>query len=390
MTQVTIIGAGPTGLIAAATLVKSGVAVRIFEKKAHIDEMSKALAIHAGTLEILEATHPQLLQKILAHGIKLDHAFFGKNKLDLKQIPSKYNFVLSLEQGHTEHLLEEYLASLGVKVEREIELLNLTQNSHQVIAGLAHKNGRNFFVESDYLIDCGGAHSTARHLLNIQFKGEKYLGHMVMGDFKVNTPWAQDSLRLINAGEQGFAGILPIPGGMVRLILVPFKDEIELPVTINHFTYLAKKLAPQIEIVQNFWLTDIQVHKRLAEKFRVGRIFLAGDAAHIHSPVGGQGMNMGLHDAVNIANKLQKVLNKKTPEKILDLYEKERRPVIKQVLRLTDRAMKSGIDNKLSVMISKLAIKIITPIFFACPFLQKKLLILLSEVGSARKEIARL
>lgn len=390
--KVIIIGGGPVGLLAAATLAKYKIAVRIFEKEEKRIELSKALAVHAGTLEYLEVTHPQLLAMFLAQGKKLQRMNFGgKYNVNLNLIPSKYNFVLGLEQNETERLLAQYLESLGGQLERGCELINAREENGKVVAILKSSDGNNFEVSGDYLLDCSGAHSIIRKdILRLSFHGEKYLGRLLMADIAVKSELAQDE-GYLTRNQTGLAGFLPLnEKPFFRVILIPqIATEIPQEIPLQYFLEMAKKIAPEIELgEENKWLTSFELSRRMVEKLRVGRIFLAGDAAHIHSPVGGQGMNLGMQDALNISLKLKHVLLDDTSPTLLDDYEKQRLPIIKEVLRLTNAAMRSGFEKSFLSRVGLAFLrKIIAPIFFRSKFLQKILVVKLSQIESARKEI---
>jgi len=393
-TQVTIIGGGPTGLLCAINLINSDIKVRIFESRSERSPLSRALAIHAGTLEYLEATHPSLLKKILARGKKIQNLrITEKYELNASLIPSKYNYILLLEQEETEELFEAHLASLGTKVERSCQLVDVRNEERQVIA-ILKKDDEEFSVTSKYLIDCSGAHSIIRkQILKIPFRGEKYIAKLVMGDVKLRSNLPEYS-GYLTGNENGNAAFLPLTSKKYfRIILTPQKD-IEIPekITIEFFQNLCKKMAPEIELErENKWLTSFELSKRMVSKMRVGRIFLAGDAAHIHSPIGGQGMNLGLQDSFNICYKLKRVLMDGFGERTLDNYEKERFPIIIKVLRLTNAAMLSGIEKSLISKIGLFIIRyIVAPIFFRSKFLQKKFFITISQIKSAREEMKRM
>ena len=171
-----------------------------------------------------------------------------------------------------------------------------------------------------------------------------------------------------------------------------FSSEIPAEISLSYFRNLAKIIAPQLELSdESKWLTSFEISRRMAQTMRAGRIFLAGDAAHIHSPVGGQGMNLGMQDSFNICDKISQVLRGNVDEKILDDYEKQRLPIIAKVLKLTNAAMRSGVERTfLSSLAFFIIQKFIAPIFFRSKFLQMKLCELLSQVDSARAEIKNL
>jgi 2-polyprenyl-6-methoxyphenol hydroxylase-like FAD-dependent oxidoreductase len=390
-TQVIIIGAGSVGLLSAVHLAKSGIKFRIFEKRQNISNLSKALAIHSGTLEYLEEFYPDLLQEFLQKGRKIKYLKFGeKYQLNLNIIASKYNFVLALEQSQTEAILENYLEKIGVKVERNCCLISLQNNQNEVICSIKSAS-EEFKVRSQYLLDCSGAHSIIRKdILKMPFEGEKYFGHIVMGDVKLNSNINNNSAQIIGSNK-GLAALLPLTkSSYFRVILIPhFDAKIPQEISMDYFLNLAKIIVPQIDLEQeNNWLTSFEISKRVVKKLRIKGIFLAGDAAHIHSPVGGQGMNLGMQDSFNICYKLKRVLIDGADNKILDNYQKERMPIIKDVLKTTNIATKSGVENSfISALLSFMIEKVIAPIFFNSKFLQKKLVTKISQIKSARKEI---
>lgn len=381
-------------MLSAITLASNKIRVRIFEKEKQRSKFSKALVIHSGTLEILEVLHPQLLKILLTQGKKIHHLRFGsKYNIDLNLIPSKFNFALSLEQNETEKILEEYLQEFGIKVER-LALLTDLKNEKDKVTVTIQKSNQILIIGADYLLDCSGTHSIIRkNILQLSFKGEKYLGKIVMEDVKIKSHLKNDE-AFVTSSKSGIAGFVTLTEkNYFRVILIPhFKGEIPNKISINYFLNLTKILAPDIELsTENKWLTKFEISKRMVEKLQVGRIFLADDAAHIHSPVGGQGMNLGMQDAVNISLKLKRVLVDLEDKKILDLYQKQRMPVIKDILGNTDLAMHFGVEDS---FISKIGIGIlknlVPPVFFHSRFLQKKLCTKVSQIKSARNEIEKM
>jgi 2-polyprenyl-6-methoxyphenol hydroxylase-like FAD-dependent oxidoreductase len=390
--KVIIVGAGPVGLLSAIILQKSGIKFRIFEKEKERSKLSKALAIHAGTLELLEKIDVELLKKFLARGKQIREMRLGKkHKINIGIIPSKYNFILMLEQRETERILEEHLANIGKVVERSNQVID-AKNYQQRVTIKLRNSKQDFETSADYLLDCSGAHSMIRkEVLRLPFKGEKYLGKIVMGDVKINSLISQNVGRAVR-NEAGVAAFVPLnEKNFFRVILIPNSAEkIPPEISLSFFKNLAQKICPEIKLSKDYqWLTSFEISKRMVGKLKVGRIFLLGDAAHIHSPIGGQGMNLGMQDAFNICHKLQRVLVNAEDEKILELYEKERLPVIKDVLRTTDFAMKSGFEKTFFGVIENFILrKIFAPIFFRSEFLQKIIFTKLSQIKSARREIA--
>lgn len=393
-TQITIVGAGPVGLLSSINLIKNGISIRIFDDKKVRSELSRALVVHIGTLELLEVTHPELLKRFLEKGRKLKGMKFAdKYEVNLALTPSKYKAALVLEQQESEEILEEYLNEIGVKVERNCRVSTAQDQGDKVVT-IVEKDGEKFEVASDYLLDCSGAHSVIRkNVLRASFRGEKYFGKIVMGDVTLRSHSADDFGHVFRS-KKGIAALVPINHpGFFRVILIPFFDaKIPQKITMEYFQNLSKEISQQFEIgSEQRWLTSFEISRRMTSKLNFGRMFLAGDAAHVHSPVGGQGMNLGLQDSFNICEKLKKVLKEGADMKIFDDYTKERIPVIKKVLRMTNAAMRSGVEKSyFSEILLFFVQKIIAPIFFRSKALQRRFCITLSQINSARDEIKRL
>jgi 3-(3-hydroxy-phenyl)propionate hydroxylase len=389
-TQVFISGAGPSGLAAALFFAKNGVPVRIIDKNRQRSDKSKALGVQAGTLESIDYyLDPEMTKKMITQGQKVSSAYLHIDHrepitVDLSVISSNYNFVLILPQSETERILEEALEKYGVKVERNTELVDFEQNDNRVLIKLSGETAR-----ADFLLGCDGAHSTVRHKLNFSFKGSPYDGDFILGDVQVNWPWPKDSIRIfINA--KGTIACFPIKGGMYRLVLIPkfSKPSKESDMTSAEFQSITRELSGgKIETLDPQWMTRFRVHHRLAERFRNDRVFLVGDAAHIHSPAGGQGMNTGIQDALILAQKLTKVIQGKEAYSSLDNYEKERRPIAKSVLRATDLVSRMGLAKE-NALLHATRRYLIPKIVKFKPF-QRYVAHGISEVGIARKQIQK-
>ncbi len=271
-------------------------------------------------------------------------------RLDLSLVPSEYNFILILSQVETERFLEDQLARHAVAVERQREAIAVADQGSHVVARIRHASGNVEEVVADYVVGCDGAHSVVRHSMNIPYAGSTYEGDFVLGDVALSWPWPSGGIRVF-LSDLGALACFPMKGqaGLHRLILVnttaidpsAFTATSESDVSPEAFRQLVDSLAPEpIEIRDFKWLTRFRLHHRIAQHFRVGRAFLAGDAAHIHSPVGGQGMNTGIQDALNLGSKLATVLRGRSDASLLDQYEKERIPVAREVLRGTDLGFK--------------------------------------------------
>jgi 3-(3-hydroxy-phenyl)propionate hydroxylase len=389
-TQVFISGAGPSGLTAALFFAKNGVPVRIIDKNLQRSDKSKALGVQAGTLESIDYfLDPQITNTMIAKGQQVSSAFLHIDEhhpiaVDLSVIPSKYNFVLILPQSETERILEEALEKLGIKVERNTELIDFEQTTDAVSIRLSDG-----VVMADFLIGCDGAHSTVRHKLDFSFKGSAYNGDFILGDVRVRWPWPMDSIHIfINA--KGTIACFPIKEGLYRLILIPkfSRPANDSETTFTEFRSITQEISDgTIEPFDPQWLTRFRVHHRLAEKFRLDRVFLVGDAAHIHSPAGGQGMNTGIQDALGLAQKITNVLQGKKDYSSLEAYEEERRPVAKNVLRATDLVSRMGLAKE-NAFIFAIRKYLIPWVVNFKPF-QRYIFRGISEVAIARDQIQK-
>lgn len=392
-TQVLIVGAGPTGLALANLLASLHVSFRIIDKNSQRSDKSKALGVQAGTLEAISyRLGKNLAEKMVAAGNKVQSAYFNfydqaPVKVDLSLIPSLYNFILVLAQSDTEQCFEERLSELGSSVERQCELISLKENTDSVTAILKNKAGESETVEADFVIGCDGAHSMVRNQLEFPFSGGKYSGNFVLGDVKIENTDTKNALEVFMS-EKGVLAYFPIkPDGFGRFILIPqnLAPSDSPEISLNEFSALLNELSPKpIHITEATWLTRFSIHHRLVNHLRKNRVFLAGDAAHIHSPVGGQGMNTGIQDVFNLGSKLGAVLSGKADLNSLDAYEKQRYPVAEQIVRGTDFASRyillahSGLARCFK--------QHLLPRLLSIKWIQKKLVTALSEVTIARKE----
>ncbi|HLW01668.1 MAG TPA: FAD-dependent monooxygenase [Ktedonobacterales bacterium] len=343
-----VVGAGPTGLMMALELTRHGMACRIIDKQPHATTTSNALGIHARTLEVFEQLG--LIDEALAQGLKLHKMNIYADGQRLIQasfdtLPGRYPFVLSLPQSETERMLTGHLAQMGVAVERQVELTSFTQNPQTVTATLHHADGQEESVATPWLIGCDGAHSTVRHALNVSFHGAAYPEAFALADIKLHWPLPDDEAYIF-LRQDGLLAVFSLPGGRARLIIETAEEageETLPPLTLEAVQGYLDRFAPAGSTVSDpAWMSPFRTHLRQAEHTRYGRVFLAGDAAHIHSPAGGQGMNTGLQDAYNLGWKLALVHDGSAPESLLDTYEIERHPVAESVMRTSDMLLKGA------------------------------------------------
>ncbi|WP_267428321.1 FAD-dependent monooxygenase [Methylobacterium sp. GC_Met_2] len=350
MPEILIVGAGPVGLTMAAELARYGVVVRIIDQSDHSTQTSKALVVWSRTLELMDrmGCTPAFLEAGLhAHGaaIRKGQTVLGHTRFD--DIASVYNFALMIPQRDTERLLAEHLQTLGVAVERQVELTSFMDEADHVTARLRHADGREEQIKTPWLIGCDGAHSTVRHGLSLEFRGSAQGDDWVLADVRLEgaaVPAGDEiSVYLHHAGP--FV-IFPIPGGRARVIATVGKTDPAHtrpdPTLAEVQSLVDQRAGGGFRVTDPVWLSNFRINERKVSDYKRGRVFLAGDAAHVHSPAGGQGMNTGMQDAINLAWKLAMVMRGQATVNLLDSYSPERSGVGDMVLRnagrLTDMA----------------------------------------------------
>lgn len=345
MTYVLVVGAGPTGLTMACELLRRGINCRLIDKSDTPSQTSKAIGIHSRTLEVFD--NLGIVEQVLAQGIRVTsiNAYEGDNKLlrlSFQNLKVPYPFALSLPQSETEHLLLARLYSLGGEVERSKELTDLHQDGDRIIALVHHNSDTTDTTEeisTHWLIGCDGARSQVRKALNIDFAGSTYEEDFMLADVDLDWNIKHDEMHIWLHEDGPFAAV-PLPKQHQWRLIANFAKRTveEMPeATVELFQQLLRerKGDTTTNISNPMWLSNFKIHRRLVNQYRQGRVFLAGDAAHIHSPVGGQGMNTGIQDAYNLAWKIALVVNNESPTSLLDTYETERRPIAKSVLATT-------------------------------------------------------
>jgi 2-polyprenyl-6-methoxyphenol hydroxylase-like FAD-dependent oxidoreductase len=345
--QVLIVGAGPTGLVLALQLARRGVPFRIIDNDAGPGVASRAIALHARTLEF----YAQLgfADEVVARGIKMERIRLRRSEqggggqivaeLVLKDMGaglSPYPFMLDFPQDDHEHFLVEKLATANIMVDWNVTLKAFTQSESGVRAVLDN-NGQEEVCEVAYICGCDGARSQVRQTLKLDFPGGTYQQLFYVADVQTDAAYSPDGQ--LNVAEADFAFMMPVRStGMHRLVGIVNSRLVQKPdLTFEDVRPDVEQLL-RVEITRVNWFSTYHVHHRVAAKFRVGRAFIAGDAGHIHSPAGGQGMNTGIGDAVNLGWKLAHVLQGRAPDALLDTYEAERIPFARTLVATTDRA----------------------------------------------------
>lgn len=348
-TGVLIAGAGPTGLMMACQLARFGIPFRIIEKSSGPTTQSRALAIQAHSLELF--SQMGIAQKAVEQGkIARSVNYVVKGKISQRisleghgKTLTLFPYLLILDQSRTEQLLIDYLSRCAHAVEWESELISFTQDVDGVSATLKRPDGTQEQVRAEWLVGADGAKSAVRHQLGIPFGGKTYEYSLFVLDCKVDLPFRdRDDEGYIAFSDTSFAAFFPMTEGRCRVIgILPEelwdksgKEEVTFEDVAKDF---ASRMQMQVRLSDPKWISVYHSHHRYVATFRKGRSFLAGDAAHIHSPVGAQGMNTGLQDAHNLAWKLALVIRGQAKEALLDTYTQERLPLARRLVRTTDR-----------------------------------------------------
>jgi 2-polyprenyl-6-methoxyphenol hydroxylase-like FAD-dependent oxidoreductase len=351
--DVLVVGAGPTGLMAATLLRRAGVTVRVFDKSEQQAHESRAFAVHARSLELLGAIG--LADRFLERGliatgaqVFVDGARVAEIDFDdIGRDDTPYPFVLMVPQWEIEAILVDDLTRQGVAVEHGVEVTGFDQSVDGVLVRARDREGRLRELRAAYVIGADGAHSIVRKTLGLDFAGAPYPQGFLLADCAVDWPLDHDHLKIFVHGRD-LAVFLPLRGRDVSRIIaiVPFDGGgVAVPETagsspatieeVAHALRAASRMA--VHLRDPVWVTRYRIHHRGVAAYGRGRVFVAGDAAHIHSPAGGQGMNTGLQDAANLAWKLALVLGGRAPADLLDTYHGERWPVGRKILERTDR-----------------------------------------------------
>jgi 2-polyprenyl-6-methoxyphenol hydroxylase-like FAD-dependent oxidoreductase len=383
--NVLIAGAGPVGLAMAADLARYGVSVRLIEKSPERTDKSKALVLWSRTLELMDrmdCTAPFLTtgKKVTAVNITAGKEPITKITVDGVKTPHPY--ALMMPQCDTEELLGDFVASLGVKIERNIELTDFVASADGVTSTLRHLDGTEETFESGWLIGSDGAHSTVRHKLGMEFAGETMPSSWVIADVHLSDVPNPEEISIAWHAE-GILAVFPIQGSRYRVIAdsgLTHAGAASADPTVEDVQSILDVRGPGgITVSDPIWLTRFSINERKVANYRAGRVFVMGDAAHVHSPAGGQGMNTGIQDAFNLAWKLAMVSRGLGDEEtLLGSYSAERSPIADDVLkgagRGTEVALMRG-EFKQSIR------NHITSFIFGLSPVKKKMADVLTEVS---------
>ncbi|WP_454883184.1 FAD-dependent oxidoreductase [Sphingomonas oryzagri] len=341
-----IVGAGPTGLTAALELTRFGIPVRVVDKRGTPATTSRAIGIQARTLELMEQRG--LAEEMVRLGNKghFGSVYGGGERLfrlDFGKVASRYDYMLFLSQAETERILREALARRGIEPEWSVEMVGvardaLSPDTSPVSATLLHADGHLERAKAPWLVSAEGAHSLVRTTLDLQFEGDTLAEDYALGDLHLDGDLADSDFHIFSS-EHGFMGLFPMGSRRFRLIAsnplskpsrdtAPSEDELQR-------IYDQRSPIP-VRIHDTSWTSWFRINSRMVPRLKIGRLLLGGDSAHIHSPAGAQGMNTGIQDMINLGWKLALVMQGKAPPALLDTYEQERLPVIRDVLFKTE------------------------------------------------------
>jgi 2-polyprenyl-6-methoxyphenol hydroxylase-like FAD-dependent oxidoreductase len=334
-TDVLVVGAGPTGLTLAASLVARGVRTTVVDRQATMAHTSRAGAVNARTLEVLEdldVSRRLVKEGVVAPQFTIRDRRRTLMRLDFSGLVTDYPYTLLVPQNITEKLLHDRLIELGGTVLRPKALTTITQDADGVTATFDDGD----VIRARYAVGADGIHSVVREHAGIGFQGGAYEESFVLADVRMSGDVPVDEVILFWA-TAGLTVVAPLPDGSYRIVApvsdAPASPSVEL---IQQLLDTRGSGAGRMVVADVIWGSRFRIHHRVADTYRAGRLLLSGDAAHVHSPAGGQGMNLGIQDAVALADALSRVLSGE-PDSVLDDYSAARRPIAQQVVEMTDR-----------------------------------------------------
>jgi 2-polyprenyl-6-methoxyphenol hydroxylase-like FAD-dependent oxidoreductase len=356
-TDVLIVGAGPAGLTLAIGLAQQGRLVTIVDSQAASDHTSRAAVVHARTLEVLAPYG--VADRLAAQGIQAPRFTIRDRDrilvtVPFDDLPTAYPYTLMVSQAVTEAVLLQRLTELGGHVVRPYLVTSLEQDDAGVTATFSD-GGR---IRAAYVVGADGMHSTVREQAGIGFIGGTYAESFTLADVRLSGG-VSDNEVILYFSPAGLVVVAPLPGGIHRIVAT-VKDSPQQPdiAFVQHLLDTRGPAAQRATVHKVVWGSRFRVHHRIADSYRAGRMLLAGDAAHVHSPAGGQGMNAGIADAVALAESLGVVLDGGSPG-LLDTYTATRRPVAQQVVSLADRLTRLATVNRGLRPVRNLALRLL-------------------------------
>ena len=349
--QVLVVGAGPTGLVLAAELLARGIRARVIDQGDGVALQARAVGIHARTLEVLDTMG--LAESFIERGqVVRELRFYSRGRcltsLEFARCGSRFGYLLDLPQDQTERLLRARVAELGGAIEQRAELTGLIPESGAVTATIRCPAGQTQTITAGYLVGCDGAHSRVRRKLGLTFHGHPYPQDWLLADVLLDGDLpagdlGEDAIHAFFRPDGLPVIFFPMRGHRWRLTLPFAGDRGEQAPSLAEIQHLTSQRAPRpVTVSDPTWLASFRCHRRSASAYRRGHVLLAGDAVHIHSPAGGQGLNTGMLDAHNLGWKLALVASGRAPDTLLDSYGSERGPVAEEVVGLTHALVRYG------------------------------------------------
>ncbi len=331
--DVVVVGAGPTGLMLAGDLAEAGVRVVLLERRARESNLARAFAVHARTLEELQIRG--VAAELTATGTTITGLrLYGHAVIDLTRLPSSFNSLLITPQSRTEEVLTRRLERLGVSITRDADVVGVTQDATGVDVSVRASDGAERRYRSSYVVGADGVRSAVRAALGLPYPGRSVVRSLMLADVRLADP-PEDVLTVNGVGD-GFAFVAPFGDGWYRIFGWNRLHQVDdsAPLELSEVREVTRRaLGTDFGMHDPRFLSRFHSDERQVPRYRVGRVFLAGDAAHCHSPAGGQGMNTGMQDAANLGWKLAAAVHGWGGEELLDSYHAERHPVGRQVLR---------------------------------------------------------
>lgn len=338
--DVIIVGAGPTGLALAAELRRLGLSAMLFEKESYAGTTSRATVVHARTLEVLEPLG--ISQRLIDNGLILHTAHLRegseiKATISFDDLPTAYSFALVCTQDRTESVLTQRLQELGGHVTRCIDVTSLAHTPDSVTLTYTAAGVLVQDISASWVVGCDGLHSTVRQAAGIAFEGGDYEESFILADVEMDWPLGREAMELF-LHEAGLTLVVALPGGRYRIIST-LENAPKHPTIADCQRILDERTIPSAVVQTVQWSSRYRIQHRVARKLRQGRLLIAGDAAHVHSPAGGQGMNTGIQDAVTLAAALHQAITT-GDESAIAKWEAERLKIAKNVVNTTDKMTK--------------------------------------------------
>ena len=378
MPDVIVVGAGSTGLLLAGDLAAAGIRVTVLERRLEESNLTRAFVVHARTLEQLDARG--LADRLLATGTRVDRfRLFGTVSVDLSPLPSRYPFILVTPQYEVEQALAERARAAGATVLRGAHVQGVQQDADHVDVSYRDADGTLRSLRTAYLVGADGHHSAVRSSLGLEFPGRSVVRSLMLADVRMTDPPAEQ--LTVDAEEYGFCFVVGFGDGWYRVIARDRRCELpdDAPVSLEEIAAVARHVfGTDFGMHDPRWMSRFHSDERQARRYRVGRVFLAGDAAHVHSPAGGMGMNTGLQDAANLGWKLAAAVRGRGDDRLLDSYQGERHPVGRMVLRMSGGLLRAALLRSGTARAVRDAV---LPALFDVPAIGRQVRLRISGIG---------